>query len=89
VHGPHPGLDGQFVMAIDVAAFEDLNRFRARVDDLVRQIRGSATAPGFDRCYAPGEMEHETEQQYRRDGIPLNAETLAGLESCERTLGIA
>lgn len=89
VRGPHPGIDGQFVMAIDVAAFEDLSRFRERVDELVRQIRGSARAPGFERCYAPGELEHENEQQYRQHGIPLNAETLSGLEDCERVLGIA
>jgi L-2-hydroxycarboxylate dehydrogenase (NAD+) len=88
VNGPRPGADGQFVMAIDVSAFTDVNSFRARVDDLVRQIRRSATAPGFERCYAPGEMEHENERQYRRNGIPLNAETLAGLEECERALGL-
>jgi L-2-hydroxycarboxylate dehydrogenase (NAD+) len=89
VRGPHPGTDGQFVMAIDVSAFEDLNSFRGRVDNLVRQIRHCATAPGVTRCYAPGEMEHENEQQYRRNGIPLNAETLAGLEAWERALGLA
>jgi LDH2 family malate/lactate/ureidoglycolate dehydrogenase len=86
--GPKPGLDGHFVMAIDVAAFEDLARFRSRVDALVRQIRNSATSPGFERCYAPGELEYETEKNYRREGIPLSAETLAGLEESERTLGL-
>src|SRR5207244_7729778 len=87
VQGAHPGIDGQFVMAIDVAAFSDLNRFQARVDELVRQIRRSATAPGFNRCYAPGELEHENERHYRRNGIPINTETLAGQEECERARG--
>jgi len=86
--GPIPGRDGQFVMAIDVSAFEDVSRFEQRVDGVIRQIRTSAPAPGFDRCYAPGELEAETEREYRRNGIPLNAETLAGLDACERALGL-
>jgi LDH2 family malate/lactate/ureidoglycolate dehydrogenase len=88
VDGPKPGLDGQFVMALDVGAFEDVACFRQRVDGIVRQIRACAPAPGFSRCYAPGELEHDTEAGYRRDGIPLSAETLAGLSDCEAALRI-
>jgi LDH2 family malate/lactate/ureidoglycolate dehydrogenase len=82
VDGPRPGADGQFIMALNVAAFEDPARFRSRVDGVVRQIRESRPAPGFDRCYSPGELEHVIEQSYRREGIPLNPETLAGLRHC-------
>ena len=81
--GPRPGHDGQFVLALNVAAFEDAARFESRVDDLVRQIRACRPAPGFERCYAPGELEHLQEREYRRNGIPLNAETLAGLDVAE------
>jgi LDH2 family malate/lactate/ureidoglycolate dehydrogenase len=88
VEGPKPGLDGHFLMAIDVSAFEDPQRFRSRVDSVVRQIRGSAIAPGYERCYAPGELEYEIEQTYSREGIPLSAETLAGLDESERILEI-
>jgi LDH2 family malate/lactate/ureidoglycolate dehydrogenase len=84
--GPQPGRDGQFVLVLNVAAFEDLSRFRERVDGIVRQIRESATAPGFERCYAPGEREHETERRYRREGIPLSGETMAGLIACESSI---
>jgi LDH2 family malate/lactate/ureidoglycolate dehydrogenase len=84
VNGPKPGQDGQFVLAIQVAAFEDSERFRARVDGLVRQIRNCRPAAGFNRCYAPGELEHETELRYRAEGIPLSAETLAGLDESEQ-----
>jgi LDH2 family malate/lactate/ureidoglycolate dehydrogenase len=89
VEGARAGCDGQFLMAVNVAAFQDIERFRERVDGIVRQIRGSATAPGFTRCYAPGELEHETERRYREGGIPLSAETLAGLAASERVLGLA
>ena len=82
--GPEPGRDGQFVMAIDVDFFEDGPVFRSRVDHIIRQIRASSPAPGFERCYAPGEIEYETERRYRQEGIPLNAESLAGLEQAEK-----
>lgn len=83
VDGPRAGRDGQFAIAIDIAAFVDPAAFKARVDGAIRQIRSSRPAEGFERCYAPGELEHETEMRYRKIGIPLNAETLAGLAGCE------
>jgi LDH2 family malate/lactate/ureidoglycolate dehydrogenase len=85
VDGPRAGQDGQFVMALDVSAFEDGERFRRRVDGAVRQIRESRPAAGFERCWAPGELEAEFERRYRRDGIPLSEETLRGLAECEAT----
>ncbi len=42
--GARPGRDGHFFLAIDIAAFEDPQRFRTRVDGIVRQIEGSARA---------------------------------------------
>ena len=87
--GPRPGEDGQFVAAVDPGFFVDMREFRARVDSLVRQIRTSRPAAGFERCYAPGELEHEFQLNYRQRGIPLSAETLAGLTSVERTLALS
>jgi LDH2 family malate/lactate/ureidoglycolate dehydrogenase len=84
VDGPQAGRDGQFVMALRVDAFEDHGKFCSRADGVVRQIRESRPAHGFERCYAPGELEFATEQAYRQDGIPLNAETLAGLNALLR-----
>ena len=89
VKGPTAGQDGHFVLAIQVSAFEDFDRFTGRVDGLVRQLRKCTPAAGFERCYAPGELEYETELGYRAAGIPLSSETLAGLTECERTLECA
>jgi LDH2 family malate/lactate/ureidoglycolate dehydrogenase len=38
--------------------------------------------------YAPGEMEAETERRYRKEGIPLNAETLRGLRAMAAQVGV-
>jgi LDH2 family malate/lactate/ureidoglycolate dehydrogenase len=86
--GPAPGKDGHFLMAIDVAAFEDVARFKARVDAAIRQLHAARRATGVDRIYAPGELEFETEAAYRRDGIPLNAVTLADLAHATRSLDV-
>jgi LDH2 family malate/lactate/ureidoglycolate dehydrogenase len=86
--GPTPGLDGHFVAAISVAAFEDVERFKARVDGAVRQIHEARRAPGVDRLYAPGEPEARRREQYRREGIPLNDVTLADLRAVAEKLGV-
>jgi LDH2 family malate/lactate/ureidoglycolate dehydrogenase len=78
--GPRAGQDGHFVAAIKVAAFEEIDRFKARVDQAIRQIHDVRKAPGFDRTYAPGELEQLREQEYRRHGIPLNDVTLTDLQ---------
>ena len=86
--GPTPGLDGHFVAAISVAAFEDVGRFKARVDAAIRQIHDARRAPGVDRLFAPGEPEALRREQYVREGIPLNEVTLADLRAAAGALGV-
>ena len=87
-HGPAPGQDGHFVAAIRIGAFEDITRFKARVDGAIRQLHASRLAPGFDRTYAPGEKEALTQEEYLRDGIPLNAITLGDLHRAAEEIGV-
>jgi LDH2 family malate/lactate/ureidoglycolate dehydrogenase len=87
--GPQPGQDGHFLLAINVAAFTDVDRFKQRVDAAIRQIHDGRRAPSVDRLYAPGELEFANERANRRDGIPLNAATLADVRSSAERLGIA
>lgn len=89
VDGPQPGLDGHFVAALQVAAFEDVARFKARVDAAICQIHACRTAPGFDRVYAPGELEALRAQDYAAQGIPLNVVTLADLRRAAADVGVA
>ncbi len=78
--GPRPGQDGHFVAAIKIAAFEEVDHFKARVDKAIREIHEVHKAPGFHHTYAPGEIEQLREQEYRQHGIPLNEVTLADLQ---------
>jgi len=86
--GPRPGQDGHFVAAIRVEAFEEAAHFKARVDKAIRQLHDCRLAPGFERIYAPGEKEFLNRAAYRREGIPLNAATLADLRQTARELGV-
>jgi LDH2 family malate/lactate/ureidoglycolate dehydrogenase len=86
--GAVPGVDGHFLMAIRVAAFEDVARFKARVDGAIRQLRGARRRPGVDRIYLPGEPEQLRREQYAREGIPLNDVTLADLRTVAGELGV-
>jgi LDH2 family malate/lactate/ureidoglycolate dehydrogenase len=88
VDGPRAGADGHFFLALNVAAFVEPAVFKSRVDTVVRQIRTSRPAPGLDRVYSPGEMETETQRRYRKEGIPLNAETLRGIRAMAARVGV-
>lgn len=86
--GPKPGMDGHFVAAIQIGAFEDVRRFKERVDKAIRQLHQARTAPGATRIYVPGELEHERAQMYSRTGIPLNPVTLADLRRAAAQVGV-
>ncbi len=87
--GPHVGEDGHFVAAIRVGAFEDVARFKARVDSAIQQIHACKKAPGVDRLFAPGEPEALRRNAYRTHGIPLNAVTLNDLKQTAEERGLA
>jgi LDH2 family malate/lactate/ureidoglycolate dehydrogenase len=88
VDGPRAGHDGHLFGAIDIAAFQPVEAFKARVDAISRQIRESGRRTDVDRLYPPGLLEAEFEQRYAIEGIPLNDETIAGIRDAARRVGI-
>ena len=88
VDGPIPGRDGQFYLALNIAAFEDVPTFKARMDKIIREYRGTRLAPGAKRVYVPGEMEAGLERRQRTEGIPLNEATIAGIRDAAAKLGV-
>lgn len=89
IDGPRAGADGHVMAAIDIAAFEEPARFRARMDAVIRQYHAARPAPGFARTWVPGHLELDIARRYARDGIPLNEATVDGLVACARRLGVA
>jgi LDH2 family malate/lactate/ureidoglycolate dehydrogenase len=86
--GPRAGRDGQFLMALDVAAFIDVNQFKHQVDRIVRQIRASRLATGFDEVFSPGQLEADTKRRYLAAGISLNSNTVEDLTACAAAVGV-
>lgn len=87
--GPKAGQDGHFVAAINIAAFEDVDHFKDRVDAAIRQQHETRKAPGVDRIYVPGEIESEKRERYMREGIPLNPVGLKDLAGTAKALGVS
>lgn len=83
-----PGC-GQFYMALKVESFMPLAEFYDRMDALIDQIHGSALAPGFDRIYVPGEIEHNLKVKRLAEGLPIEVSILAELDRLANDLGLA
>ena len=62
---------GHFFSAIDVGAFGDTDEFKAKIDQMIREIHGLPRAEGVERIYLPGEIEFDYEDERRRSGIPV------------------
>jgi L-2-hydroxycarboxylate dehydrogenase (NAD+) len=63
--------------------------FKAAVDALVRDFRGSSRIPGVERIFVPGERSQQTREARARDGIPIAPALLHGLDQVADELGIA
>jgi LDH2 family malate/lactate/ureidoglycolate dehydrogenase len=79
---------GYLFLTLDVSRFLPLDEFRVRTDALIRDIRSSEPARGFERVYVPGEIEHLRRLERLRDGIPLAAEVVNELEQCGAEFGL-
>jgi LDH2 family malate/lactate/ureidoglycolate dehydrogenase len=80
---------GQAIAAINIAAFGDVGTFKASVDTLVRDIRGSQRMPGVERIFVPGEHSQETREKRLREGIPVAPALMLGLNKVADELGMA
>jgi LDH2 family malate/lactate/ureidoglycolate dehydrogenase len=80
---------GQAIAAINVAAFGDVATFKAAVDTLVRDIRGSERIPGVDRITLAGDRSAEARVTRARDGIPIAPALMRNLDQLADELGMA
>jgi LDH2 family malate/lactate/ureidoglycolate dehydrogenase len=60
-----------FFIAINISFFQDVEAFKERVDNRIRELRRSKKRPDTDRIYMPGERGFEMAEQRLRDGIPI------------------
>lgn len=79
---------GQFIVAINVAAFMDIDHFKRQVDDVITAMKSSPTLPGFDEVRLPGEHSWKVYEQRSKQGIPLHPSLVDRLMALARELGI-
>ena len=71
-------------MAIDPAIFGDPEKIKQHFSDYLEAVRESPKADGKDRIYTHGEKEILAEKDRRKNGIPVNDNTMVELANlCE------
>ena len=50
---------GFFVGAIDVSSFEDVDVFKAGIDQLIGELKASRKMEGVEEIFMPGEIEYK------------------------------
>lgn len=85
--GPR-GVNGPFVLAMDVARFTDPDHFRAEVEAQSEVVTGCPPAEGFASVLLPGEPELLTRANRERDGVPLADSTWQELVELAQHYGV-
>ena len=92
---PHPykylaesGNNSFFMAAIQVNQFIPIERFKKRIDEIIRVIKNTPLAPNAECIYLPGEKEHIAERERMANGIPLNLETVEELKTLAQEGGV-
>jgi LDH2 family malate/lactate/ureidoglycolate dehydrogenase len=93
VHSPYKTAEksncGHMMIALNVAAFQPLAAFNARMEEFIREIKSVPLAKGFDEVFYPGEMEARNDVRNRKEGLELPEDTLADLGRISSETGIA
>jgi uncharacterized oxidoreductase len=85
---PFYGGNGIFMIAIDVAQITNLDQFKKRVDNLLRTVKNSATAPGYNEILIPGEPERRKKAERQKKGIYIGDKTWDDLVSLATELNV-
>jgi LDH2 family malate/lactate/ureidoglycolate dehydrogenase len=80
--------DGTFIAVFNVSAFRPLDEFKRDIEAFVRYIKDTPPAAGFTEVLYPGELEHRTAQERRRDGIFVEDETWNQLMALKAEYGL-
>jgi LDH2 family malate/lactate/ureidoglycolate dehydrogenase len=83
-----PRGNGVVMSAIRINSFTAIEQFTDRVDSLIRSLKNTPTAPGYDEIFMPGELEFRAYEKRRKKGIEIDALTWHNLESLAKELNV-
>ncbi|MGI9520357.1 MAG: Ldh family oxidoreductase [Hyphomicrobiaceae bacterium] len=79
---------GQLVLALDVAAFMDVDEFKSEVDAVWTEMKSSPLLPGFSEIRLPGEQAYRIMTERKEFGIPIADELRTSLGTIAAELSI-
>jgi len=71
---------GHLVVALNIAAFADVQTFKQNVDEIWEQLKSSPTMPGFDEVRLPGERSAKIYEDHMANGVALARELRQSLD---------
>lgn len=80
---------GHFIIAVNIAAFTDVDQFKKSVDEIWRTMKASNTLPGVDEIRLPGERTARIIETREGLGIPLSPQLCETLDNLATSLGVA
>lgn len=93
VHGPYQAQErsgaGHLMIALDIAAFQPIAEFGARMEAMIDGLKAVPPAQGFDEVFYPGGIEARSDVAHRRAGLPLPEDTLSDLRKLTDEIGLA
>ena len=75
------GVQNSFLVALDIGAFTDVEKYKADIDALIAAQKTLPKADGFEDILVPGEPEYRTQAERSRNGIPLPMGTVRNLRA--------
>ncbi|MFC0528924.1 Ldh family oxidoreductase [Phytohabitans kaempferiae] len=83
-----PNECGHFFMALDVAAFGDVDGFASRLADLEASVTAPPYAPGVDRVLLPGQRSAQRLRDAAQRGVAVDQGVLARLRDLATQLDV-
>ena len=84
-----PGVNGTFMLCIDVARFVPTEEFHAHMTSLLDWVRSAPLAAGAKEILIPGEPEARTMRERLANGVPVEDETWKQIAACAQAKGVA
>lgn len=80
--------NGVIMLAIKINSLTSIERFTERVDTLIKSLKSTPTAPGYDEIFMPGELEFREYEQRQKTGIEIDSQTWRNLLSLAKKLEV-
>lgn len=79
---------GHFFIAINIAAFTEIDEFKKITGDILRSLRQSKTDPNHEKIYTAGEKEYIANQFRKTNGVPIPKALLIEMRELIKTYNL-